>query len=95
METFKLEDYNMWFRKRQYEIPNTLYDLCDKYSHVTWKAANQLYKLAVNETLIINNENWLDEGKLDCGRGMNIAAKRFEVLLNEAEIVARKDGKNA
>ena len=61
----------------QHEIPASLNYLAEQYSNITWKEAQHLYSIAIEETLMEYNVSLISEGELSFGKGRYIAKNRF------------------
>lgn len=64
-------------RLHQHEIPASLNYLAEQYSNITWKEAQHLYSIAIEETLMEYNVSLISEGGLGFGYGRNIAKNKF------------------
>ena len=69
--------------EKQYELPSRLNKLAEKYSIITWVEAQKLYRLAVEEVLLMYGEKNIISGNLSFGRGYVYAAKLFEEKLQK------------
>lgn len=69
--------------EKQYVLPNRLNGLAEKYPIITWVEAQKLYRLAVEEVLLMYGEKDIISGKLSFGRGYAYAAKLFEEKLQK------------
>lgn len=79
--------------ENQYNIPSKLNYLAKKYPIITWTDAQKLYRLAVEEIILIYGEKDILSGNLSFGRGYQYAAKLFEEKLQrKVEIERRLNG---
>lgn len=69
--------------EKQYDLPGRLNKLAEKYPIITWAEAQKLYRLAVEEILLMYGEKDIISGKLSFGRGYAYAAKLFEEKLQK------------
>ena len=74
----------------QYEIPRTLLGMVYRFPHVeAWKAL-ALYKLAVQETLVMFNADNLFDEPLSFGRGLVQARNLWLAKMQRAERINNK-----
>lgn len=79
--------------EKQYVLPSRLNDLAAKYPIITWVDAQKLYRLAVEEIILMYGEENILSGNLSFGRGYQYAARLFEEKLKEkVEIERRLNG---
>ena len=71
---YPIQEYE---KQHQYEIPPSLNFLAEQYPFVTWKEAQHLYSIAIEETLMKYHVSRISEGELGFGRGRNIAKYIF------------------
>jgi len=67
----------------QHEIPSSLNYLAEQYTNITWKEAQHLYSIAIEETLMEYNVSRISEGELGFGKGRIIAKYKFMKKLDE------------
>ena len=71
--------------ERQYTLPSSLYIYAERYPHVNFAQALELYTLAVRTVIVTSGEPDLYSGKLSFGRGRVMAQKQWLRWMDEAE----------
>ena len=77
-----------WCIAHQYELPRRLHSYAKYYPNVSFNQALKLYKLAVEETIIIFNVKHLFDTPLSFGRGLIYAKDKWLQKMRQAEEIA-------
>lgn len=85
----KNEDFRRTMKERQYLIPTRYYLDMQKYPHVPWVVATELYQLCVRQVLLMHNVELLLD--IPFGKGFVIIKQMFFYSMNQAEIFYKGD----